>query len=83
MTTKKVRRYEELNALKGRIREQKASYRKIADNLGMGTATFSDKINGFYVFDASEIEKICDELDITAEQVSKFFFPRMFRNVAS
>ena len=80
MLQKKKRRYPEFMALKGRIREQKTSYRKLSARIGMATNTLSDKINGHYVFDAAEIEKICCELDISSENVAGFFFPKMLRN---
>jgi len=73
-----TRRFPELRALKGCIREKGMSYRKICDDMGMGLTTFSDKINGYYCFNAEEIEKICDILDINSNDVVKYFFPRMF-----
>lgn len=72
---KKKRKYAELNALKGRIREKGTSYRKIADEMGMGANTLSDKINGFYPFYVSEMEALAILLDIAPKDVVHFFMP--------
>ncbi len=72
---KKKRRYSQLNALKGRIREKGTSYRKLAEELGMSVNTLSDKINGFQAFTVSEMEQIAIILDITPADVVHFFMP--------
>jgi len=72
---KKKRRYAELNALKGRIREMGTSYRKLAEELDMGVNTLSDKINGFQAFTVSEMEQIATILDIAPTDVVRFFMP--------
>lgn len=73
---KKQRKYPELTALKGRIREKKTSYRKLAKHLGMSSNTLSDKINGFYPISAPEMEKIADALEIDPQDVAVFFLPQ-------
>lgn len=77
---KKTRVFKELAALKGLIREKGTSYRKIADEIGIATATFSNKINGFTCFDAMEIDAICDQLDIQEREVGRYFFPHRCSN---
>lgn len=72
---KKKRRYAELNALKGRIREKGTSYRKLAEELRISTTALSDKINGFQAFTITEAEKIANLLDIEPCNVVKFFMP--------
>lgn len=72
---KKKRRYAELRALKGRIREMGTSYRKLAEEMGMSVHSLSDKINGFSAFSVSEAEQICELLDIAPSDVVRFFMP--------
>ncbi len=72
---KKRKRYPELTALKGKIRERKYSYRKLAEEIGMGITALSDKINGFYAFDGHEIEAVAEALDIEPIEVANFFLP--------
>lgn len=72
---KKKRKYPELAALKGRIREKGTSYRKIADELGIAVNTLSDKINGFYAISGPEMEQIASILDINPEDIAIFFMP--------
>ena len=73
--SKKRKRYPELTALKGLIREKKSSYRELAKEIGMGVSVFSDKINGFYAFSGPEIEAIGQYLEIDPKEVAKFFLP--------
>jgi len=72
---KKARRYPELTALKGKIRERGTSYRKIADHIVMGVNTLSDKINGYYAFDGPEIEVIAEFLELDPVEIPQIFFP--------
>ena len=71
----KKRKYPELTALKGRIREKKTSYRRLAVDLGIAVNTLSDKINGFYPFTGPEIEKIAEILDISPKDIANYFMP--------
>ena len=75
MAAKKKRKYPELNALKGRIRELGTSYRKIAAELGMAPNTLSDKINGFYAISGPEMEQIATMLDIAPKDIALYFLP--------
>lgn len=72
---KKKRKFPELKALKGKIRERGTSYRKIAEELGIGVNTLSDKINGFYAISGPEMEQIATILDIDPKDVAHFFMP--------
>lgn len=79
--TKKIKRYTELAALKGKIREEGTSYRQLAQNVGMAVNTLSDKINGYYCFDANEIHDICHALKLNEpNEIITIFFPNMLRN---
>jgi len=71
----KKRKYPELTALKGRIREKKTSYRKLAADLGIAVNTLSDKINGFYAMSGPEMETIATILEINPKDVTYFFLP--------
>ena len=77
---KKSRKYPELNALKGRIREQNSSYRKLSEEIGIAVNTLSDKINGYYAVSIPEAEAIAVALDIPPSEMGKYFFPSMLRN---
>lgn len=81
-TLKKKKRYPELTALKGIMLEKKITYAKMAQMLGVGITTLSDKINGFYSFDIEEVNKILNILDIGPNEIAKYFFPKMLRNVS-
>ncbi|ABO49718.1 hypothetical protein Dred_1184 [Desulforamulus reducens MI-1] len=72
---KKKRKYPELTALKGKIREMGTTYRKIAEEMGIGVNTLSDKINGFYAISGPEMEQIATILDINPKDVAYFFMP--------
>jgi transcriptional regulator with XRE-family HTH domain len=80
MNTTKKRKYHELKALKGRIRESDSNYRELARRVGMSPTTLSDKINGYSVFDTEEVNRIVRELHIDPHEIIKFFFPHMLRN---
>lgn len=71
----KKRRYVELNALKGLIREKKLSYEKVAAHVGIATNTFSDKVNGFNALSAPEMEVIAEVLEMDPEHVARYFMP--------
>lgn len=72
---KKRKKHGELTALKGIMLENKMTYNKLSHMLGIGVATLSGKINGFYAFNISEINKVINILDIEANDIAKYFFP--------
>lgn len=80
MKIKKKKKYPELNALKGLIREKGTSYRKVSNEIGIAVNTLSDKINGFYPINLEEVEKIAKVLSIPDSEIVKYFFPNMMRN---
>jgi transcriptional regulator with XRE-family HTH domain len=71
----KKRKYPELTALKGRIREKKTSYRKLASDMGIGLNTLSDKINGFYAINGPEMEQMATILEIEPRDIATYFMP--------
>ena len=66
-----------LDALKGRMREWRYTYRQLAKEMNCSSTTLSNKLNGIAYFDGKEIEKTCRILGIPAEDISKYFFPRL------
>lgn len=72
----KIRKYEVLTKLKGRIRGEGLTYRKVAAEMVIGVNTLSDKINGFYPFTVAEMEQLADLLNIAPEDVVQYFMPR-------
>lgn len=75
MKTKKKRKHPELNALKGKIREMGKSYRVLAEEIGIGLNTLSDKINGYQSFSADEMEQIAIALEINPRDIAHYFLP--------
>lgn len=71
----KKKRYPELAALKGLIREKGTSYRKLAIEVGMSTNSLNGKVNGLYAMTCSEMEKIAELLDIDPKDIAKYFLP--------
>lgn len=77
---KKKAKYTPLNSLKGLLKEKGFTYRKMAEILGTAANTFSDKLNGFGLFDALEIDKMADVLEVNPLDIRKYFFPVVLRN---
>lgn len=73
-------RNEPLMALKGRIREEGKSIRKLAPIVNVAPATLCLKINNKYDFSCTEISRICAALNIKASDIPKYFFPSMLRD---
>lgn len=71
----KKKKYPELTALKGRIREKKTSYKQLAADLRIGPNTLSAKINGFYAISGPEMEQLATSLDIEPRDITRFFMP--------
>jgi len=76
----KVKKYEELLALKGKLTEEKCSYRSICEKISMSVDAFNNKINGYSVFTTDEVDKIVEEANISHNDIVKYFFPSMLRN---
>ena len=75
----KKRKYPELSALKGKLREKKFSYVRIAELMHMTPNTFCNKVNGYYPFNSDEIGRILIILDISASDMAYYFFPNLMR----
>ncbi|WP_201800589.1 helix-turn-helix domain-containing protein [Defluviitalea raffinosedens] len=76
----KNKKHPELVALKGKIREQKQSYRTLGKEIGMSVDALNNKINGYSIFNLDEVNKIVEALHIDPSEILKIFFPEMLRN---
>lgn len=64
-------------ALRGVFRQRGYRDQEVAEALGMKPPTLSRKMGGHAEWSSSEIEAICELLEIPQKDVGKFFFPRM------
>lgn len=69
----KIRRYPELNKLKGRFRELGLSYRKISEKTGIPLNSLNDKVNGYTQIGLEDALLICQVADISIEDIPIFF----------
>lgn len=74
MKKNKIKKYRELVELKGLMREKKITYQEMADFLEMALSAFSNKINGFSIFNIVEVDKICEKLNICKTNIPIYFF---------
>ena len=77
--SKKRKKYPEMSALKGRIREMGVTYDEVAKDVGIATSSLSNKINGFYPMTADEMQRIATMLEIKPQDVARFFLPSYCR----
>lgn len=75
MKNVKKRKYPKLMDLKGLITARGENYREMAKKTNMSSTAFSNKMNGFSVFDLTEANALALELDIPEDELSKYFFP--------
>lgn len=79
---KKIKRYEELKALKGKMRSEGFTYRKLSEETGISVDAINNKLNGYSVMDADDVELMAKALNIPANEILLYFFPQMLRNAA-
>jgi lambda repressor-like predicted transcriptional regulator len=77
---KMKRKYEVLNTLKGKIREENENYRSLSKKTGISVNALNNKLNGYSVFDMREVSIIVDKLNIKPNEIIKYFFSQMLRN---
>ena len=70
----KCRKYSEMKELKNLIRRKNMSYRRLAGAIGISTDAINNKLNGYTAFNLYEAEKIINILDISAEDINRYFF---------
>lgn len=66
--------YTKMWNLKRKMKEEGITYKEMADKIGMGVNTLSDKLNGKSSFNIEEVKKIIDVLEIEPEDIPKYFF---------
>ena len=69
----KVRKYPELNKLKGKFRELGLSYRKISDDTGIPLNRLNDKLNGYSQVGLDEALLLCEEAKISFDEIPIYF----------
>ena len=62
--------------LLGRIKEYGFTQERLAVAIGKNKGTLSAKFNGKYDFGASEMDAICELLEIPNEEIGIYFFAR-------
>lgn len=60
--------------LRGRIVERGLTQKSLASIIGASESQFSQKMSGKYPFKQTEIERICDALQISADEIGTYFF---------
>lgn len=60
--------------LRGRIKERGHTQKSLAEVIGVSEGQFCQKLTGRYPFTQREIDKICDELGISVNEIGVFFF---------
>lgn len=78
----KKKKYDVLNALKGRIREEGYTYRTLSKETNISVDALSNKLNGYSLLDTKEIYLLVKTLKINPNEIIKYFFPQMLRNVS-
>lgn len=78
-----MKRYEELNALKGKLREEGISYRTLSTDVKISLNALNAKLNGDSVFNTDEVERVAKRSNISPKDFIRYFFPRILRNVIS
>ena len=64
--------------LRERIKEHGISFRDLAKQLDIGEWAMGQKLLGRYEFKASEIDRLCEILNIMDEDIRKFFFTKKY-----
>lgn len=78
---KAKQRYPALDKLKGRMKENRVTYRQLAEDACMSLSTLCFKINGQRAFATDEIEQICKILRIPTEEIAEYFLPRLLTKI--
>ncbi len=68
-----MNKYPELNKLKGKMREQGETYRTMSQKTGIPLNTLNNKLNGYSLFDITEVLSICSILEIPPDKIPYFF----------
>ena len=60
--------------LKGRIKEKFGNQVKYAKHLGIATSTITNLLNNKSKFNQDKILEWCEELEISKEEITEYFF---------
>lgn len=60
--------------LLGRIKEYGHTQKSIAKEAGISESHFCQKLSGSYPFKQSDIQKLCELLNIPANEIGNYFF---------
>lgn len=60
--------------LLGRIKEYGFTHEELANKIGIAPSTFSAKMNNKYSFAITEIDAICNVLEISKDEIGLYFF---------
>jgi len=60
--------------LLGRIKEFGFTQKTVAPIIGISEGQLSQKLNGNYAFKQTEIQKLCETLDIQPDAIGEYFF---------
>jgi len=60
--------------LRGKIKEVFGTQDKFAKALGIGRVSLSQRLNNYLDFSQSEIDKACELLKLSKEEIPKYFF---------
>ncbi len=60
--------------LLGKIRETGLTQKAVAEHIGLTESHFSRKLSGEFAFKQSEIQRICNLLNISADEIGAYFF---------
>lgn len=60
--------------LLGRIKERGFTQKTLAPVIGISEGQLSQKLNGNYAFKQTEIQMLCQALDIQSDAIGEYFF---------
>ena len=60
--------------LLGRIKEYGLTQKELAHRAGISEGQLNQKLKGVYPFKQSDIQRLCEILDISAELIGAYFF---------
>ena len=66
--------------LLGRIKECNLTQKNLAKKIHISESHFCQKIGGNYPFKQTEIQRICEELQIPASEIGRYFFVELVEN---
>lgn len=66
--------YTKMWELKRKVKEEGLTYAELAEKVGMGKNTLSDKLNGKSTFNIDEVQRLMGVLNIENKEVPHYFF---------